>query len=406
MNFSSFDYFQSYLDSLGLFSIQLGLKRMDQALGRLNLTRPKAPVVHVVGTNGKGSTSGFLEAMARAHGLRTGLYTSPHLVQVRERIRINGRMLPETTWMQGANAVLSSCDVGLTYFEVLTVMAIYFFEEAGLDLIIMEAGLGGTHDATCAISADLTIMTPVALDHEQILGPTLKDIARDKAGALGRCPAVTALQDSQVMDIFLQSTNGEPLECLNTYAQEQGFYFPGPHLAITPDILGEHPLYQVPNAALAVLAWSTLCTVQGWQFHPDVCTNVLGTTHFPGRFQQHGPVLVDGAHNTLGLQALCDTLEKRQKHFDVLVFQSMQDKVLDQSIFERLARLADMVLVPDLPHLERASQAQELAARFGHKGQVASSLGAALNRSGSILLCGSLYLVGEFYTQHPEYFKE
>ena len=74
MNFSSFDYFQSYLDSLGLFSIQLGLKRMDQALGRLNLTRPKAPVVHVVGTNGKGSTSGFLEAMARAHGLRTGLY--------------------------------------------------------------------------------------------------------------------------------------------------------------------------------------------------------------------------------------------------------------------------------------------------------------------------------------------
>lgn len=386
--------------------MQLGLERMDQALARLRLTRPKATVVHVVGTNGKGSTSGFLEALARAHGLRTGLYTSPHLVQVRERIRINGRMLPERNWVEAANAVLSVCDMGLTYFEVLTVMAIYLFEQAGLDLIILEAGLGGTHDATRAVSADLTIITPVGMDHEQVLGPTLADIARDKAGALGRCPAISAMQDPLVMDILVQSRRGEPLESLETFHKDLFFYFPGLQLSITPDILDSHPLYQVPNAALAVLAWSTLCQLHGWQFQGDLCTKILGQTRFPGRFIRHGQVLVDGAHNNMGLQALCATLESRGEHFDMLIFQAMKDKILDQTLLDRLARLVDNVLVPDLPHLERACQAKDLAARFGTKGQPAPSLASALDGPGSILLCGSLYLVGEYYALHPEHFDK
>ena len=406
MNFSSFDYFKSYLDSLGLFSIQLGLERMDQALGRLHLARPTATVVHVLGTNGKGSTSGFLEALARAHGLNTGLYTSPHLVQVQERIRINGRMLLEREWVDGANAVLSVCNMGLTYFEVLTVMAVYLFEQANLDLIILEAGLGGTHDATCAISADLTIMTPVGLDHEHILGPSLGDIAQDKAGALGRCPAITTLQDPLVLDIFAQSMRGEPLENLKAYEKDDHFYFPGPQLAITSDILHGQPLYQIPNAALAVLAWSTLCRLQGWQFQADLCRKILGQTRFLGRFRRHGQVLVDGAHNNMGLQALCETLESQGQHFDVLIFQAMRDKILDQACLDRLSRLGDIVLVPDLPHIERSCQARELVIRFGNKGQTVPSLAAALDRAGSILLCGSLYLVGEYYALRPEYLDE
>ena len=139
MTFASIAEFEAHLDSLGLFSMQLGLARMQEALRLMGLQRLSATVVHVVGTNGKGSTSGFLEALARAHGLATGLYNSPHLVGVRERIRVRGGMVSEAGWLDAANAVMGRCaGVGLTYFELLTVMALLVFAREGLDLVVLE----------------------------------------------------------------------------------------------------------------------------------------------------------------------------------------------------------------------------------------------------------------------------
>lgn len=401
MKLSSFDHFEAYLDSLGLFSMQLGLERMTVALGRLGLGRPPAVVVHVVGTNGKGSTSGFLDALGRAHGLRTGLYTSPHLVRVRERIRVDGHMLPEKDWLRAANLVLDRCgDIGLTYFELLTVMALELFRQAEVDMIVLEAGLGGTHDATRAVSADLAVMTPVGLDHEAVLGPTLGHIARDKAGALGRCPAVTGLQAGEVLEIFRRAAGSEPLDGLDHCRRGSGFVVDG--LRLDAGTLPDHPLYQLENAALAVLAWSTLTRLQGWQFRAGLCTEALGRTYFSGRFRRHGRVLVDGAHNTMGLTALCATLEKRGEHFDVLIFQAMQDKKLDQTVLDRLTRLADEVVVPALPHVDRASRPEELVRRLGRRATAAAGLRQALARPGLILLCGSLYLVGAYYALYPD----
>ena len=368
----------------------------------MGLERLPGAVVHVVGTNGKGSTSGFLEALARAHGLTSGLYASPHLVSVRERIRIVGRMLSEEDWLLAANAVMERCaGIGLTYFELLTVMALHIFAQAGLDLVVLEAGLGGTHDATCAVPADLALLTPVGLDHEQVLGPELADIARDKAGALGCCPAVTGLQESLVLDIFRQAGAGWPLLSLEDCRDGQGFSIPGRGLHLAAASLPGHPPYQLHNAALAALAWSRLAEARGWQFDSSLCTQVLGATRFSGRFRRHGRILVDGAHNPMGLTALCEALERSGKHFDCLVFQAMRDKTLEPAILRRLEALADRVVIPALA-LERAFKAHELAERFGPGAETAGDLRAALAGNGSVLLCGSLYLVGAYYELYPE----
>lgn len=408
MTFPSFTHFQAHLDSLGLFSMRLGLERMHEALTRLDLVRPQAVVAHVVGTNGKGSTSGFLESLARAHGLKTGLYTSPHLVSVRERIRVDGHMLSEERWTWAANAVMARCaDVGLTYFELLTVMAVHMFGQEGLDLVVLEAGLGGTHDATCAVAADLAVLTPVGMDHEQILGPTLAAIARDKAGALGRCPAVIGLQYPQVLDILLQAGAEQPLACLADCRVGAGFLVPtesAPVLLTSAQLPG-HPPYQLENAALALLAWRELARLRGWKFDAALCTQTLGQARFAGRYRQHGRVLVDGAHNSMGLAALCEALEGTGERFERLVFQSMRDKTLDPGILARLRALANDVVIPPLPGLERSWDPAGLASRFDPAARVAAGLAEALGQRGSVLVCGSLYLVAAYYELYPEHLE-
>jgi dihydrofolate synthase/folylpolyglutamate synthase len=407
MRFPSYSRFMTYLDSLGLFSMRPGLERMRQALNRMDLTRmdltrPQGAVVHVVGTNGKGSTSGFLAALGQAHGLRVGLYTSPHLVSVRERIRIDGRPLSEERWVDAANAVMERCaDVGLTYFELITIMTLHIFRSEAPDLIVLEAGLGGTHDATCVVPFDLAVMTPVGMDHEHVFGPTILDVAKDKSGALGRCPAVIGMQDGRVRRMFEQTCAGRPFWNLEDLQVPAGFAFPGGTI-LSGEALPDHPPYQVENAALALLAWSRLAEMRGWISDSALCTLTLARTRFPGRFYRHGRFLVDGAHNAMGLTALCEALVQKGEHFDRLVFQSMRDKVLPDALLSRLGALADEILIPALPELERAGDPTELARRFGFDAGVADSPAEALAPEGTVLVCGSLYLAGAYYALHPE----
>ena len=192
MRFHSFDDVQDHLDALGLFHMDFGLDRMRNALDALGLLTPPFVTVQIVGTNGKGSTSTFLSCVARAHGLKVGLYTSPHFVTPRERIRINGTMLPADRWPVLADRVMEAAP-NLTYFEFLTALGLLAFAEAGVDLVVMEAGLGGHYDATTAMPVQAVCFTPIGMDHEKILGPTLTDIASDKSQAMRPgVPAFTA----------------------------------------------------------------------------------------------------------------------------------------------------------------------------------------------------------------------
>lgn len=394
----TFAQLQDLLHRLGMFHMDLGLGRVRAAMDRLGLTRPGHAVVQVVGTNGKGATANYLAALATAHGLRAGLFTSPHLVDVRERIKVNGRLLSPALWVEAARAVLGACaDLGLTYFELVTLVALVCFRRLEVDLAVLEAGLGGTHDATCAVAPQLVLLTPVGLDHQDVLGPTLEHIAQDKAGALGRSPAVTAPQAPEALTIFRQATGPWPLEELSPLDAGAVALASGP--VVDPAWVPGQPAFQAINAALALAGWRRLAALRGWSVDEGTCRQALAAARWPGRFHQDGPVLVDGAHNTMGLAALDAALGARR--FAYGIFQSMRDKHLDRTVLGRLLGRCDQVLVPELP-MARAWPAADLAQAVG--GEPVADVAAALARTGGAptLLFGSLYLAGAYFALRPQ----
>ena len=246
MPFCSLQDVLRHLDALGLFHMDLGLDRMRRVLRALKLERPPFVVVQVAGTNGKGSTSAFLGALCAAHGCRTGLYTSPHFVSPEERIRINGTPVPGTAWPGPANRIVAASGEELTYFEFLTVLALLLFREAGVEVAILEAGLGGRHDATTAVTADIVCFTPIAMDHAAVLGPTLGDSARDKAGAIrSGAPVLTAPQFPAAAQALTAAATACGAELSAAPPLPPGWL---PHLGLA----GAH---QLINAGLALAAW-------------------------------------------------------------------------------------------------------------------------------------------------------
>lgn len=230
-HFTTIDQIWEHLDGLGFFHMDLSLTRMETALSRLGLSRPPFVVAQIVGTNGKGSTSAFLDSLSRAHGCRTGLYTSPHFLSPCERIRIDGVPLQEDLWPGLATEVYAARP-DLTYFEFLTVLAILAFARQGVQLAVMEAGLGGAHDATTALASDLTCFAPVAMDHAAILGPTLRDIALDKCGAIRpRVPVVSAPQFPAAEEVLRRQAErlAAPLHIVEPLPGNMPLGLAGPH---------------------------------------------------------------------------------------------------------------------------------------------------------------------------------
>ncbi|MCL2122813.1 MAG: Mur ligase family protein, partial [Desulfovibrionaceae bacterium] len=192
MNTTSYQELLAQLDALGMFHMDRRLDRMERGLRALDLRSPPYGVAQILGTNGKGSTSSFLASLGKAHGIKTGLFTSPHMISPRERIRINGKTLSEERWAECARRVLPAVP-GITYFECICLTAALAFAEEGVQLAVMEAGLGGRFDATSALPANLTCFTSIGYDHTDVLGNSLQDITRDKAAAIRKnIPAITA----------------------------------------------------------------------------------------------------------------------------------------------------------------------------------------------------------------------
>ena len=286
-----------------MFHMDFGLGRVEAALGALGLVRPPYRVAHVVGTNGKGSTSRMLAETAMAHGLRAGLYASPHFVSVRERVLVDGRMLDEAAWVRLGNEVMAASGPdGLTYFEFITVLAVLAFARAGVDVAVMEAGLGGRYDACTAMAADVVVFTPMGLDHTAVLGDTLAAIAADKAGALRPgAPAVTAPQAPEAR-AELEAAAARIGVDLRLPGDVPG---PVPE-PLRPGMAGPH---QVANARLALAAWRLLATGMERDADPDACAAAVARALVPGRLQrvpagERGPQLyLDGAHNPHALRA-------------------------------------------------------------------------------------------------------
>lgn len=401
--FETFGEFSHWLEGKGVFHMDLGLGRMESALGRV--CPVVFPIVQVLGTNGKGSTSAFLHAIAAAGGLRCGLFISPHFLSPRERILLNGEPFSEGMWLDAArelSGVLGDALDGLTYFEFLTLLALVLFRRAGAVLAIFEAGLGGTHDATTALSVCARCYTPIALDHENVLGPGLINIARDKARAMRPgAPVFSAPQYPVVRTELAAMAAAVRVPLIFTEPLP-----PGVELGLS----GGH---QRVNAAVATECWRWLNSEFHWHSAADGEVTILSglaNAFLPGRMQiisgngEHGTLILDGAHNCHGMQELLRRLEIKPQ---AIIYSALADKDW-RPAQALLGRLDAPMYIVQLPG-SRAEKAEILAGAFpgatvvpGHE-----PLREAMRTAPSpTLICGSLYLLAEFYKLFPQYLEK
>jgi dihydrofolate synthase/folylpolyglutamate synthase len=384
-----------WLYATQLHGIHLGLeniRRLVEALG-IVLTGSGTPrFFHVAGTNGKGSTCALLDACCRAAGLRTGLFTSPHLVTFRERMRLDGEMISEEEVAEGLTAIRSVAEkIGLspTFFEITTALALAWFQKRGAKVVVLETGMGGRLDATNVVTPMVSVLTPIDLDHQQWLGETLAAIAAEKAGIIkAGVPVVSAPQAEEVRQVFTQAAleRGAPLEFIASPL-------------VVPD-LGLAGSHQQWNAALAQRALA----LSGLNIPEAAFTQGLRTVEWPGRFQQITErFILDGAHNPGAARRLAETWrelygEKRA----TLILGILQDKDA-LGVCEALLPIAGRILAVPVQS-PRTATTQAICRAIG---QIAPrqeciavrDLPAAIRIASSMerrtLITGSLFLVGE-----------
>jgi dihydrofolate synthase/folylpolyglutamate synthase len=384
---------QAQLDRLTMLSPtgdRLGLKRISELLDRLGRPQDQLPpVLHVAGTNGKGSTVAFLRAALEASGYKVHVFTSPHLVRFNERIRIAGRLIDdEPLAARLAETLDASAGIEPSFFEVATAVAILAFARTAADVCILEVGLGGRLDATNVVERPLvTAITGLALDHQHFLGSDIVSIAREKAGiAKAGVPLVSLAQLPEAEAAIAQVAAGRGAKLLiegRDWVVEPG---------LEPSLAGPH---QRRNAALA---WAMLSVQETLKVERATFLHAITTAQWPARFQElrDGPLTagratwVDGAHNPAAAAALADILAHQGAMHIVLGILANKDADAIVGALAPQALSLTFVPVSDHDHHDPAM----LATRFG--GRSADSLDEALaNLPEPRLIAGSLYLAGE-----------
>ena len=399
-------------------TIKFGLERITTVLDALGQPQHAARVIHVAGTNGKGSTCAFVERTLREAGVRTGLYTSPHLVEPTERIRVDGQPVSPEEFAAAFQEVhfaaerliaTGAIDMHPTYFETVTAMAFLLFRARGCETVVLETGMGGRLDATNTVHPALTVITPIDFDHEKFLGNTIPEIAGEKAGILKPgCPAVIARQHAEAMHVLegraaelhapLLSAAAWRVDHLQLHATGSQFQVHGPggeRLDIQSPLIGAH---QVENALTAIAALSHL------GYSAAQIERGIGATRWPGRLELIGSspdLFLDGAHNPAGARALAGYIRHFHHQRRVwMIFGAMRDKdlsVIGPTLFPLAAEL-----IFTTPNQARAFQAEEIRDLSGEsRARVTASVPEALALIGdadpadAIFITGSLYLVGE-----------
>ena len=395
--------------------IDLRLDRMERALALFNHPEKTFPSFHIAGTNGKGSTAAMLHRILCLGGYRTALYTSPHLVSFTERIRIGDQeispdevvALAEEVWQRTLAA-----DVALTFFEFVTVMAFVYFARQGIDVAVVEVGLGGRLDATNLVTPVVSMITTISKDHEAYLGSDLQSIAREKAGIIkAEVPVVLGALPAEVMDIFSGLACDQHARAFFlgrdfkiSLKNKNLFDYIGMNQGFSNLSLPFRGRHQWNNAAVALGALE----VAGGAFPVSgaVIREGLATVSWPGRFEvmlERPAVVLDGAHNGEGVKALVETIENfRQGRRIKLLFASMEDKEW-RLMLNMLVDVVDEVVLTRVS-MERSADPKQLAShvagRVPHRvmndaRQALGSLLADARPEDIVLVAGSLYLLGE-----------
>jgi dihydrofolate synthase / folylpolyglutamate synthase len=393
-----------YLYSLGneIQTAKYGLDRIARLLDALGNPHRAGRFIHLAGTNGKGSTSAMIEAGLRAAGLRTGLYTSPHLSEPTERIRIDGAPITRPGFAAAFDRVHATAmqmlaagalDLHPTYFETVTAMAFLAFRDAALDKVVLEVGMGGRLDATNVVVPELCVITPIDFDHEQFLGNTIEQIATEKAGILKPgVPAVFSCQRPEVAAVLRAQAQGPctfvgdwPISNVKVHARSSCFRLMD--MTITCPLAGEH---QIENARTAAIA---LCEL-------GVPPDGIGNTQWPGRLEQvstRPDIILDGAHNVAGTRALVNYLRRFYEGRKIwLVYGVMRDKAVAE-MAAMLFPLAHRVILT-APANSRALDPESMpasGATITHTVGEALAIAKLAAPEDVVLITGSLFVVGE-----------
>ncbi len=434
MHVRAYDPILDRLNGLHPKLIDLALDRIERLLAALGHPEEKLPpVVHIAGTNGKGSTLAYLRAMAEAAGMRVHVYTTPHLVRFNERIRLAGELIGDLEFA----AALEECERAnagqpITFFEITTAAAFLAFARHPADLCLLETGLGGETDATNVVSRPaLTLLTTISFDHQAYLGNTIAAIASAKAGIMKRgVTSIAAAQDADALDVF--AARGAALEApllvegrdwrVTPTADGLRVAYRGRALDLPrPNLPGAH---QVLNAGLATAAALELNRLDILPRTLDDAAIAQGLTHadWPARMQRlvRGPLVdrlpagwelwLDGAHNPAGAQtaaAMADAWAGEPNRLPLDLVVGILDTKDARGMFAPLAgrvRRMRTVTIPGAPHALSADALATIAAANGLPARAAGSVDAALcelvaahgdaNRPARVLICGSLYLAG------------
>ncbi|MGA9543523.1 MAG: folylpolyglutamate synthase/dihydrofolate synthase family protein [Candidatus Sulfotelmatobacter sp.] len=441
----SYETAVSRMFALGHELAQTPLHKFDLAhmrvlLNALDHPERRFPSVLIAGTNGKGSTAATLASILRVSGLKTGLYTSPHLVRINERIRINGAEISDDDFaaLQGEIDLVAEKLVGQgelpwhpSFFEMMTAIAFEYFARQKVDLAVLEVGMGGRLDATNVADPRVSVITDIALDHQKFLGNTVGEIAREKVGIIRPGGAVVTLPQqpeandvigNTILDLGARAVNAVPYvppvspgstQYLVPGSEQGGFVYRYPLAVLGEEILVETPLvgrHQLRNVALAVAA-SVELKQQGFTgVTAKSIARGIRETRWPGRFQVIAAragwpeVVLDVAHNPAGAWALRSALSERYEDRPLIfVFGAMRDKAISE-MTEILFPLAERVIAtrPENPRAASAEEIQRAAERTGIDVETVEDVKLALERArvlagakAVVVITGSIYLVGE-----------
>lgn len=413
---------EALLDRLEHFGVKLGLERMRGVLEVLGSPEAELPVVLVAGTNGKGSTAALLASMLTAAGYRSGLFTSPHLERVEERLRVDGHAIESTELADCLERVISAAETEaaepVTYFEALAAAALCHFRDQAVDIAVLEVGLGGRLDATNVCDPVLSVITGISYDHQRQLGETLTEIAGEKAGIMRRGrPVVSCQRAAEAASVIARAAANLGCELtevsdhtrvldrreIGTAGQQLVFETPFRRYELELGLAGAH---QADNAALAIAAAERLSTLGCARLERRAIETGVAACRWPARLEwvqlAERTVLLDAAHNPAGVASLAAYLEDVGRPFTLLfgMLRAKVDPVVTSGLWER----ADRVVLT-APPSDRALAPAELAQLVGREPDAiiespALALEECLRGDASTLLVisGSLYLVGEMRT--------
>jgi dihydrofolate synthase / folylpolyglutamate synthase len=404
-----------YLYSLGneVSAMKLGLENPTKLFAALGNPQENYLKIQIAGTNGKGSTCAFLDSICRHANIKTGLYTSPHLISITERIKIDGAEVSEDDFAKFATKVKETTEpekLSATFFEQMTAIALLAFAEKGVELAILETGMGGRLDATTAANAEIVAITPIDYDHQQYLGETLTEIAGEKAAIIRHgTKAIIAPQKREAEQVIkgrCREVGVEPIWAttdVKTKIYDEGGVrivyssFKTEKMNYSNNLLGLEGKHQIVNASLAIGLAEILQEKSFKISELDILMGLETATH-KGRLEFAGGILFDGAHNIAGAKALREYLTESIKQPITLIFGAMNDKQFAE-IGQILFPIADKLILTQ-PDNSRSATAEELS-KFAEQDfilteNVAEALKLAENFPENLIcVTGSLYLVGE-----------